>query len=278
MGLKDLIDDTKEKLEEAIKLEDGIATEEPEKEEEAPEAVEEPEPKEEKVEEKPEEPKDDEELDASGYRKLRRDLKAAQKQIEDLKAAKTKDAEPVAEREETPEAVLPPEVVDLVEERKYQKAGQEFSSMEEDFKKNAPDDFEDVSLQYKASLYQHIRIDNPRMTHDQLLAETNKKLLMKASKYLNEGYNPIEEMYEDAKSLGFKKIPKDDAPAATEEVEVKKPDLSKVAANRARNAGMAAAKGRAGQPALTQQSAATMSVAEWSKLPTAEKRRLLAGG
>jgi len=92
---------------------------------------------------------------------------------------------------------------------------------------------------------------------------------------MQKGLDPIEEMYHEAKELGYSAPPK-----AVEQEEKKeiKPDLDKIAANRARNAGTAAAKGTGTSGQLTGSTAATLTAKEWAALPKAEKDRILNGG
>lgn len=286
MGLNETMKELKEKIAEAEEkekeqpaVEENLEAEVPAEDEENPEA------EDVKEEEVKEEEKPEEELSASDHRKrrrenkLQRDKEALENKVRELeeRLLASKDTKETADKPEVQTIELPEEVIELTEERKYLKAGQEFTQMEQDFKKSAPEDFDDVSLQYKAALYHGNRARHPRLSHDQLLEMTNKELLQRAGAYLRDGYDPIEELYQDAKAMGFKRMPKQEAEQAVEEKEDIKPDMNKVAANRARNAGMAAAKGNAGNPRLTRETAAAMSVAEWSKLPKAEKDRLLAG-
>jgi len=81
-------------------------------------------------------------------------------------------------------------------------------------------------------------------------------------------------MYERAKQLGYK--PQEKAQAAEKEVVIK-PDLDRVAANRARNAGTAAANGNNDRAELTMRTAAEMTNAEFAKLTASEKKRLFGG-
>jgi len=213
-----------------------------------------------------------EELDDAGYARLRREKAAAEKRAreaeERLAALQTRETQEVVETQ------IDPAINELIEEVRINKAGREFNNLEAEFSQTTPD-YEDVSNAYKAALYQSIRVQNPSMRHEQLLEETNKKLLYKASQYLNRGFNPIEEMYYEAKTLGFKARPKE---VEQKEEKVLKHDLSKIAANKARNAGTAAAKGAGDRAELTLAVAAELPAHEWAKLPASEKRRLLNGG
>ncbi len=278
MTLEEEIEETKKLLadaqaKEGEEFEDEEQTAEEETEEEA---VEEPEAKvEEPVKEEPKEEK----LDDSGYARLRREKAAAEKlarekeqELADLRAQLAAKQEPTQEVE-TPQ--LPPELQSIIEKERYNQAGREFNAYEEQFRRKAPD-YDDVSNAYKQALAQSIKIQNPRISVDELIEKTNEVLLKKAGSYLRAGFDPIEEMYYEAKELGFKAIPKE---VAKEEPEKElKPDLAKVAANKARNAGTTGAKGAGERGQLTLAAAAEMPAMEWARLPAAEKKRILAGG
>lgn len=236
-----------------------------------PEPTPEPEKEPEPVKEEPNAaPK--EELDASGYARLRimeRENAALKKQMEDLK---TRPAEPV-EQPEQQGIELPPVLLDIVKEHQFNAAGAEFTELENNFRRIAPD-YDDVSNAFKSDLFHSVRIQNPRMSQDQVLKETNRQILMKASVYASKGMDPIQEMYEDAKALGYKARPKEE-PKPEPEKEIK-PDLDKIAANKNRNAGMAATNGgRGGQPQMTLQTAASIPPGEWAKMSRDEKNAAL---
>jgi len=257
-----LIDDDEE--DEIIDDGEVDDTEEPEFKEVEKEVVKE------EVKEDPE-PKD--------FAKMRRDANAAKKEAEDLRneVARLKaERESPAEKEvEVPTIELPAEITSIVERDRYERAGREFARLEESFKRTAPEDFEDVSTQYKNALMQSIRIQNPRMGHEELLEATTKQLLHKASQYMNSKHDPIEEMYYEAKELGFKAVPKE---AEVKETEKKTPDQAKLAANRERNAGTTATSGQGGAVKVTREAASNYTPAEWMKLPKEEKARLLRAG
>jgi len=269
-----------EEAEELKKQLEALETEEGDglPEEIVEEVVEEPEVKDEPVDEPKEEPKEEvkdepEELDASGWRKLRREKAAAEKRAQE---AESKLAAPKEETESNP---LDAEIADVIIERRKQKAEQEFNRLEQDFARTVPgyEDTEDavgVATQYKMAIYNSIRTAHPRMSHSDILDQTKETLLKKAGTYLNQGFDPIEEMYQDAVALGIKPQPR----KVQEEVkeEIKKPDLSKVAANKARNAGTAGARGSAGEAKPTLDFVAQGDVKEWLKQTPEQKREYLA--
>ncbi len=275
MTLEEEIEETKKLIAEAQAKEQAKEGEEFEDEIDNPlEEVEE------KPEEKPEvkeEPKP-EVLDDSGYARLRREKAAAEKlarekeqELENLKAQLAAKQQPETEAE-APQ--LPPELEQIIKKERYNQAGREFNALEEQFRRKAPD-YDDVANAYKAALLQSIKIQNPRMTTDELIEKTNEALLVKAGSYVRAGFDPIEELYHEAKELGFKAAPKEQPKEEPKEL---KPDLSKIAANKARNAGTTGAKGAGERGQITLAAAADMSVQEWASLPAAEKKRILAGG
>lgn len=292
MGLHEVIEETKKQLaeigesevEENLESEGEEDQEDLEDEEGSSELAEDDEGNEDLPEEKTEDAPEEKKLDDAGYARLRREAAANKKLAEEnkrraeelerenasLRERGTSDSGKEAERATSSE--VPSELIDIIERERVLKAAREFTQLEENFKRSAPEDFEGVSSAYKAALYQSIRVQNPRMGHEELLEATHKSLLLKASNYLNAGYDPIEELYEEAKALGFKAQPQEEK----REVE-RKPDLNKVAMNRKRNAGMAVSKGDAGLPQHTKKSATELTVAEWARLPVAEKQRLLYG-
>ena len=245
--------------------------------EQAEEAVEESvEVKEQPKDEPKEEPKE-EELDDSGYRKLRRDAAAAKKRAQELEEELARERQAktqVTQEVETAQSVeLPPEIKKMHEDYAYNQAKNEFIGIVNSFKETAPQDFADVTAQYENALFNATRLEHPRASIDEIKAMTERKLLFKASQYASQGYNPAEELYEEARALGFKAIPKKEVEVEAEEE--KKPDLNKIAANKARSAGTAAAKGRGTGGQLTALAASELTTQEWAKLPAAEKARIL---
>lgn len=248
---------------------------EPEKEEKAEEPKkEEPKVEELKAEEKP---------DDGAFARMRRENKAMKERLERLERgeeeAKSKQKPDEDGGEEEGDRVeLPAEVVSLVERDRMTRAEQEFQSLEVDFRVDNPE-YDDIAAQYVQAKAYAIKVANPRITNAQLTAKTKEAILHAAGEYARQGLNPVEEMYADAKALGFKPRPKVEEVIKEEKAETKKeikPDMKQVADNRKRSAGMADAGGKE-EGLVTKQSAADMSVAEWAKLPTEEKRRLMYG-
>lgn len=262
MDLLDEREELKKQLEEALEAEKN---EPPEEEVEEEVVVEEPvvEPVEEPKEEPA--PKPDSELTSSEFARIRRENAAMKKQLAEREALK---AEPVQTIEQP---VLPPIMEEIAREYQINQAGVEFNQMEAAFRRQVPD-YDDVSNAFKQDLFRSVKLQNPRMSDDLVLKETNKQLLLKASQYVNQGLDPVQEMYEDAKSLGYKARPKEEPKEEKTQI---KPDLSKVAENKERNSGMMGAKGAGGQPELTKAGAAAYSPVEWAKLSRDEKNRIL---
>lgn len=107
----------------------------------------------------------------------------------------------------------------------------------------------------------NIKRERPNITQDQLVEAVKLKMMTRAAYFLKEGYeNPIEAMYEEAKTLGF-------SPKKNDDGERKRPDLDKVAKNHARNAGMAGAAAGTGSGEMTPRYVAeNLTVAETAKM------------
>lgn len=269
-----LLDELKKMKEELAKSEEGekeIEIEEPEIEE-----VEEPEepPVEEIKEEIIETPKE-EKLDDAGYARLRREAAAekrraelAEKELAELRQAK----EPIVEAQE--QIQFPPEFQTVIEDHRISRAEREFTMLESKVKQDHPE-YGAVAAEYAAALYQSFKVQNPRKSDIELSEMTKKSILMKAGEYARAGYeNPVEEMYHEAKELGFtgKSFQKQESPKE----EKLQPDMKKVADNRKRSSGMAASNGRS-EGLMTIAAAADLTAAEWARLPIADKRRIMYG-
>lgn len=316
MGLKEVIEETQKQLEEIenkeeVKEEEKEASkeeikEEPKKEETKEESSEEKEP--ENTEE--EKPKIKTNADYARERRERISAKEALERKEaELAAANARIAEltkPVEEQrqDQEPDKAEDPvswadwrarqvekkaeevekiakeakEKIDREEKRRayeqtIEASKSEMATYENEFKKDHPD-YDDVKKYLINSMAFSLKTLNPRMTNEKLADAVTMQLLMQASQYYNEGYtNPVEPLYDMAKSMGYQPVKEE-----VSREESKKPDLSKVAKNRERNAGMAGSAGGAGKGELTKLYAATeMTSAEWAKLPVEERERLMRG-
>ncbi len=263
MSLHEAIEDLKKEIAEKA--------DEPEVVEEVEEAPKEEEPK---VEEEPakEEPKE-EKLDDSGYARLRREAAAAKKLAND-EAARREAAEAKLAAIEAPEAVEQtfddPELEEIRQERRNKRAEREFEALEAKYRRVNPD-YDAVAAEYALALAQSIKTQHPRLSNSEIIDKTKETILIKARDDYRAGFDPAEELYHDAKELG---ITGKKAEPKVEIVEELKPDMEKLAANRKKSAGMAAASGKS-EGIMTKQAAADLTVAEWAKLPATEKRRLL---
>lgn len=278
MSLVKQIKDLKDQIAEEEKkpAEEEAKIEEPAQDEPKPEPVEEP-AKEEPAPKEEAPVAEEEKIDASAYARLRRELRNLKEELAETKRTK---AQPVEEPKATIETEdgaqtveLPPVLTEIVKDYQMNLAGQHFNDLEDSFRRVTAD-YDDVSNAYKADLYRSIKLQNPRLDHGSLVKMTNHALLNRASEYYKIGKDPVEEMYLDAKELGYKAAPKEQ-PRAEPKKEDPKPDLSRIAANKERNSGMVGALGAGGRPDMTPAMAASLSPLEWKKLPKSEKQRLL---
>jgi len=220
----------------------------------------------------PEEP----EPDASAYARMRREKRAAEKQAEELRAQieelKKAKADPQIE-EDVNTIELPAEVTELIAERRNAQAEREFRQLEDAFRKSTPH-YDDIVDQYHAAMQQSIRIQNPRMPQAEIEKLAKHTAMIKARDYLNKGFDPIEELFNEAVDLGFKPRPAADSDA---ECKPSKPDLSRINANKERNAGFVGASGNGKGAALTLAAATELTNEQWMKLSPEEKRKLMYG-
>lgn len=274
MSLSDTIKELKDQIEEEKKKEEDVIDEQEEVEEPADAPAEEEKPEEPKSEEVKEEAKEEEKPDSAAFQRLRREAAAAKKRAEEAEAKliasqdKPKEREQINEEPSAPEVV--PEIAEIVEDHRMKRAEREFQALEANFKANTPE-YDAVAAEYAMAIAQSIRIQHPRLSPMDIAEKTKKTILIKAANFMRDGFDPIEELFHEAKDLGFtgKSAQKKEEPE--EEV---KPDMKKVAANRARSTGMTAASGRS-EGLMTKKAAADLTVAEWKRLPKAEKARLL---
>lgn len=264
MSIKEEIEETKKQLAALNEEEQDDPKEEEEKEGgDAPENADDVSQEEEKTELKEEKQDDQEEkIRANDFYKIRRERDALQKKLAELEG---KAAQPNIQSDNDQS----PELAEILEEHRYQRAAQEFMSLEADFAKDLPD-YESITNGYKNAVYQSLKVLNPSMPQSQLIQETHREILRRAGNYYNKGLNPVQELYNEAKSLGIQ-------PQAKEPKQEEKPKVNydKLAANKARNAGTAGAKGMNGGGEITLETAANYSPAEWAKLPKEVKQRLL---
>lgn len=263
----------KEQEESIVEQEEEPAVEEPAKEEaEAPKEEEKPE-----APAKEEKPVAEEAPDKAAFQKLRRENAAARKRMAELETQLAQKEQAPAEEVIAAEAApISPELEEIVQKHRFNRAEEEFKSMERRYAATNPE-YEAVSAEYAMALAQSIRLDNPHLSPAEIAERTKEKILKKAANFLKDGFDPIEELYHTAKELGF--TGKSFQRAAETEVQAKeepKPDMKKLAQNRARSTGMGATTGRS-EGMLTKEAAANMPIGEWSRLPKETKQRLLYG-
>lgn len=306
MSLADVLEEQKALLAEAIKREDG--------DEIAEEVVEQPAEEEVKedpaVEEKPaeevkiEEPAKVEEPVKTGAdyarerreQKAQRDLEAANERLARLEAQNATNSQtqsdPEPNKSDDPQSwtewkirkseeradQLEKALTMTVREQQVRKLRTDAEVEVEGYMQQTRQQYPDAddARQYYANIVgASLKIMNPNITNVQLNQMVRDKLMLRASELLNEGHrNPIQAMYEESKALGYKPRSKEAAVEVQAEI---KPDLSKVAANRARNAGTAGANGSAERGEVTLKSASEMTNAEFAKLSVEQKRKILGG-
>lgn len=303
MGLKEVAEELKTQIAEAEKVEEKeeVEVEQPKEEPKAEEPKEEP-----KAEEKPAEPVEELKKTPAEYAKERRDKRAI---ADELAAANARIAELTKPKEEAPKVAVDAEpskaedpqawnewalrqtraelqktqedlgrVVEItVDEQKRraveknrQDAEREIANFQAQARQTIPD-VDEAAQYYSHMIAASVKMLNPKITTDNLSKAVGDLMVNRAAELFRDGHeNPVVAMYEEAKTLGYKK-----REASNDEgKEVIKPDLAKVAANRARNAGTAAAQGDTGRGELTPKVAATLTNAEFAKLKPEEKKRL----
>lgn len=252
MSLEQLKEELEQQLEEAKKAE--VA------EPEEPEIIE----KEEEITPEPEEKK--EELDAAGYAKLRREKAAEKKRADELEAELLRlKAEPQKEEVDSPE--IDPDLAEFKRERLVSRAEREFQALESEYLRTNPE-YAPIAAEYAKALQTSFKLQNKSLSEAQIMEKTKLHILEKASDYMNKGYNPVEELFHEAKELGFKGI------RSEEKEEKLAPDMKKVAENRKKSAGMTASSGKT-EGILTKEAAAELTSAEWMRLSKSERQRLM---
>lgn len=311
MSLQEALEELRQQQKEAIEREEKEAKPE---DEVADEVVEEQEPEaegateekvEEKAEEKPaEEAKAEPEKTAKTSedyfkeREAKRQAKLAeqqqQKPVEQPQTKTVNDPEPnpaddpeahtawkLRQTEQRVEQLT--EVVSKVVRGEQQRetlarAEQEFSNYEAGVRTQYSD-FKDVSNHYVNVLAAGIKALYPDITPDKLGEAVKMRVMQRAGEFQRLGYeNPVEAMYHECKAkFGYTPpVAKTDDHESTEEKQVK-PDMKKVAENRARNAGTAGAAGRGSGGQVTRKALGDMTTEEYMKIPYAERVKIIKG-
>lgn len=304
MALVEKIKEMKEELEEAKKAETEAAEKEDaaldapieeksveeKKDEKAVEDVVEPAA----VDEKPAQKTSAEAARERREKKKREDTLAAElvearQRIAELSAPKEEpktDKDPEPDKAEDPQAwnewKIRKQDAELAEVRGYiqeetrgkattelrQAAISQLNSFENDVVRDNPD-YPQAKQYYATMVATFVKGLHPDITNQQLSVAVENEMIKRAGRFMRDGHeNPVQAMYEEAKTWGFKP-----QPAEQEEKELK-PDLDKIAANKARNSGMAGAGGKGGSAEITPKVAATMTNAEFARLKPEEKKKI----
>jgi hypothetical protein len=298
MGLQEVIEETKKQLEEAIKAEEGeqaeeIVKEEPKEEPKKEEVVAKEEPKEE-----PTKTVADHVRERKEKVGLKAEVEAANRKIDELTAIISKVVKPETPTNEEPSRAEDPaawaewkiqqqdkaltslngwkEKKEREEQEKNlnQRADNEIMAYQEAAKKKF-EDFEDVKKYQAVKLGMSIKNLAPNISDQQLIETVWSRMKSDIIRLYREGHeNPVEAMYSEIKASGYQPPAKE---LKEDKEDVVKPDLDRVAKNRARNAGTAAAQGDSGRGELTLAVAAQMTNREFSRLKPEDKRLILGG-
>lgn len=265
MSLEQEIEDTKAKLAEALEAE-----KEPEKVEEPVEVPEEKPIEEEKPKE---EPKTEEKPDDSAFARLRRESAANKRRAEEAEAARDAALAKPTEVEEPVDAVAP-ELDSIIRDHRTARAEKEFKVFESQVRSSNPE-YDAVTAEYAQALQGAIKIQNPRLSAPEIAELTKEALLQKAGKYARDGYaNPVEELFHEAKELGFTGA---SFQQKEEAKETPQPDMKKLAENRKRSAGTAGTSGESktdmNRASIIQNGMPTNE--EWQRLTPSQKREIL---
>lgn len=141
--------------------------------------------------------------------------------------------------------------------------------IENQFTEQQPD-YPEVAEFLAKEIKKGIKVLNPHIGARELDQQFQMQVLRMAGQYHAQGLNPAEELYYLAKDEFGYTPPQKETPA-----QPVKPDLAKVAANRARNAGTAGVTATSTAGQLSVDAMLNMSMSEFSKLPESEKNRIL---
>lgn len=151
------------------------------------------------------------------------------------------------------------------ESKIYNSAVNEFLDFEKGVKAKYSD-YEDVSKFYSKNLEMGLRTMYPMAEEDQIKKMALERVLMTASQYAKLGVNPVEAMYNDAKTkLGYVAVKKNEDP---------KPSIKDISKNKERSVSSIVSSSQGGGTPLTKEKVMGMSVAEWSHLNSDELKRL----
>lgn len=239
----------------------------------------------------------EEKLDASAHRKRRLEERARQQRYEEIEEENRRLREPKVETKvnDDPEPdrntnygawlewdnrqlkkqvqSLHDTIMPTIQQQRQTQLVQDMvrglDHLETEFKKTTPD-YDAAASFYESEMTRGVKRLNPFMNDAQVKTTVFQQKLAMAETFAQQGLNPAEEVYGLALDAGYSKEVKE------EKVEAEKPDMSKVAANRARNSGMAGAKGTGGEARLTDNDVARMTPKDWAKLTPEQKKALMA--
>lgn len=157
-----------------------------------------------------------------------------------------------------------------------QNAVKAFEGYEEAFKPTVAD-YEDVMTYGVNAISQSIRTLNPNLKGEALGEAIQRQVLRLAAQAENQGHDPAEYLYHQAKSWGYQpKAAEAPAKEAVEEAPAKKPDLKSIAAHKKRSASSIAAGGKSGSAPLSREAVLDKSFGlnEFSKLTPSQLREL----
>mgnify|MGYP003650006313 CR=1 FL=1 len=266
---------------------DAADEEEAESKEEVEEESEEDEEEEEKEPEKEEEQK----LDASAYAKLRREKRELQERVAAMEAEKAPvvevatDAEPSKEdsyeewlewkndklekRQDKIEEQQAKDSRDKQQNELWSGAVKEFKGFEREFQKKTPD-YEAAADHMRERLTDAILLTNPNATQQEVSTQVSNFILKSASVAAQDGYNPAESLYRQAKErFGFT------APVAESSAAPKKQtNLKKIDSNRRKSASPLQSGGATNSNHVSLESINSMSMAEFARLTPSQIREL----
>jgi hypothetical protein len=212
----------------------------------------------------------------SEERRKREELERMMQEKEQLRAIPAKDEDyegHVSARIETAEERLERLEREYAETKRVNqqkelldRATQEFAEYESQFIAKAPD-YEQARSHVLNSIAFSIKTLNPTITNAKLAEETAMALLKRGAVAVNQGMNPAEYIYHEARQMGYNPQPKQ------AQSEPSKPQLSTIAANKKKTANMAAATGSSGA-SYGVQDVLSMSNAEISRLSEEDFMRL----
>lgn len=211
----------------------------------------------------------EEKLDAAAFARMRRELREAKQKAAELERAQQpqpqkKEAEPA---QETAEERLAHLEGHIAKKELTQRAIQEFSSIERQYMAENPH-YDAAGALVQKEMIRAEMLLNPAMTPERAAQNVMNKILSIASGAVNQGANPCEVLYDMAvERFGFK-------PEAKQEAKEKKTDLAKIDSNKKRSATPLAAGGNSGKAAVTLESIANMSLADFNKLTPEQMREL----